>query len=64
MPFTRYTPNERARIQAISGCSERTIRRYEQGLAQHEATRLRIERAAAELRIAPAEGASSSRPLR
>lgn len=43
-----FTPNERARIRASSGCSERTIKRYEQGEQVFDTTRLRIERAAVE----------------
>lgn len=52
----RLTPNERARIQARSGCAEETIRRYPN---VREASRLRIERAAEEegisLAVTPSE---------
>jgi hypothetical protein len=40
-----FTPNQRARLQARSGCAQETIKRYPHVT---EASRLRIERAARE----------------
>jgi hypothetical protein len=49
------TPDQRRRIGACSELAEETIRRIEQGKRTTEASRLRFERACAELGIVPTE---------
>lgn len=54
----KHTPNERARIRAVSGLAEDTIRKIEKGERVTNASQVRYERAIAEEGIRPSPPSS------